>query len=258
MEKKRYTIGQLAELSGASPRAIRYYEDMGIIAPRRLANGYRSYSDADVRRLAQILSMRACGLPLPTIRKIIGNPEIELHDALCSHLLSLRKQRESLDEAMLRTKKAIAATERMESMDEKTAFEQIKAEELEKFEKRYGTETRERYGSEAIDATNERMMSLTQNEWEAKELLEDSIKVQLRIAMATGDPAGDDSHELARMHERWIRLHWGESYTREAHRSLACAYLDDSRFIDYYDGAAGKGATEFLVKALLGNLSTTV
>lgn len=35
------------------------------------------------------------------------------------------------------------------------------------------------------------MMALTKDEWDAKELLEESIKVQLRLAMATGDPVGD-------------------------------------------------------------------
>lgn len=40
----------------------------------------------------------------------------------------------------------------------------------------------ERYGDATIDASNERMMALTKDEREAKELLEDAIKVQLRIA----------------------------------------------------------------------------
>lgn len=56
--------------------------------------------------------------------------------------------------------------------------------------------------------------------------------------------------ELAHLHERWIRTHWGEGYTREAHLGLAQMYLADDRFRAYYDGAAGKGATEFLVQVL--------
>ena len=74
---------------------------------------------------------------------------------------------------------------------------------------------------------------------------------QLRAAMATGDPAGEPARELARMHARWIALHWGEGrYSREAHRGLAQMYLADDRFRAYYDEAAGEGATEFLVAAL--------
>ena len=69
--------------------------------------------------------------------------------------------------------------------------------------------------------------------------------------MATGDPAGEPARELARMHARWIALHWGAGrYSREAHRGLARMYLADDRFRAYYDTAAGEGATEFLVAAL--------
>ncbi len=51
------------------------------------------------------------------------------------------------------------------------------------------------------------MMALTKDEWEAKELLEDAIKVQLRIALQTQDPQSEAAQELARMHEKWITIH---------------------------------------------------
>ena len=72
--------------------------------------------------------------------------------------------------------------------------------------------------------------------------------------MASGDPKGDEAAELARMHERWIRIHWGEAYDRETHLALVRGYLDDPRFRDYYDAAAGDGGTELLVRALEANL----
>ena len=125
---------------------------------------------------------------------------------------------------------------------------------LERFEKTYGTEARERYGDKAIDETNQRLTSLSRDEWEAKDLLEESIKVQLRIAMAEGDPHGEAAAELARMHARWIRIHWGGNYSREGHLGLAQGYLADQRFRDYYDTACGQGATDFLVETLQANL----
>ena len=76
----------------------------------------------------------------------------------------------------------------------------------------------------------------------------------LRLAMASGDPAGEASRELAHMHARWISIHWGESYNREAHLELSRGYLADQRFIDYYDSACGHGATKFLVHSLEANL----
>ena len=125
---------------------------------------------------------------------------------------------------------------------------------LERFEKAYGGEARMRYGDAAVDETNDRLMSMSRDEWEAKDLLEESIKVQLRLVMAENDVRGEAAAELARMHARWITMHWGGSYNREAHLALAQGYLADSRFREYYDSACGEGATECLVEALAANL----
>ena len=131
--------------------------------------------------------------------------------------------------------------------------EPTKEQELEAAEKAYGREARERYG-DAVDETNARLQALSADEWEAKKLLEESIKVQLRIAMAGGDAHSEASAELARMHGRWIRMHWGGNYNRDAHLGLARGYLSDERFVAYYDTACGEGATRFLVEALEANL----
>ena len=250
---QRYTIGQLAKLAGVSARTLRHYEDRGLLAPERAANGYRSYGPADAKRLAHILSMRACGLPLTTIGRLLGEPGADVRAALVAHLRTLRAQGESLADAVARTEAAIAAIERMDGMETEDAFEALKAEGLARFEDEYGEEARRLYGDEAIDAANGRMMALTRDEWDAKELLEESVKVQLRIAMADGDPAGPAAAELARMHERWVGIHWGEGYDRDAYLALVRAYPADPRFRAYYDAPCGEGATDFLVKAVEAN-----
>ncbi|MBM6815850.1 TipAS antibiotic-recognition domain-containing protein [Olsenella uli] len=143
---------------------------------------------------------------------------------------------------------ALAPEERNEGMGK---YEALKRNAIEENERMYGREARARYGDDAVDAANERLASLSRDEWDEKDRLEQAIKEQLRAAMATGDPAGDAARELAQMHESWIRLHWGEGhYSREAHCGLAQMYLADERFRVYYDTGAGEGATEFLVAAL--------
>lgn len=253
-EAGSYTVGQLAKLAGVSTRTLRHYEDVGLLAPSRDESGYRIYSPGDAKRLAQVMSLRACGLPLNEIRRLFNDPQASLHDSLTAHLRNLRMQGTSLQDAIARTEAAMAAIERMEGMEAKDAFESLKEQGLRDFEETYGQEARERYGDDVIDEANARMMALSRDEWDAKELLEESIKVQLRIAMANGDPTSEESAELARMHARWIRIHWGDGYNREAHLGLAQGYLCDERFTAYYDGACGEGATKFLVSALEANL----
>jgi ribosomal protein S18 acetylase RimI-like enzyme len=122
-------------------------------------------------------------------------------------------------------------------------------------EHRYGTEARERYGNEAVDASREKLLSMSDAEWESKEELEAAIIDQLKRAMAQSDPASETAAVLAKMHARWIQMHWGEgAYTPEAHNGLTDSYLADQRFVDYYDSRAGKGATDFLVAAIHANI----
>lgn len=244
------SIGELAKISGVSTRTLRHYEDCGLLSPERTENGYRVYSQADAKCLAQILAMKKCGLSLTTIKYLMSEPDINLHTILRNHLRSLQTQGQSLEKAIERTKAAIATIERIEHMETKDAFQELKEQSVKDFENTHGEEARNLYGDDAINAANARMMSMTKDEWEAKELLEDAIKVQLRIAMQTCNPSSDASQELTRMHEKWIAIHWGSNYKEKEYLELVRGYLKDPRFVKYYDSACGDGATEFLVKAV--------
>lgn len=243
-------ISEAARLAGVSARTLRYYETMGLLVPARTDAGYRVYREKDLKRLAQILAMKSCGLPLATIRRLLSEKNAPLQRVLQDHLKQLEAQGRSLEDAVSRTKAALCTLERIDAMKPNEAFESMKAQGIKDFEATYGQEARDRYGDDAIDASNARMMALTKDQWDAKELLEESIKVQLRVAMATGDPASDASAELARMHEKWISIHWGPGYAEDAYLGLVHGYLADPRFVRYYDSAAGEGATEFLASAV--------
>ena len=63
-----YTVQALAELSGVTPRTLRWYDRIGLLKPGRVGeNGYRYYGPAQVDRLQDILYYRALGVPLEQI-----------------------------------------------------------------------------------------------------------------------------------------------------------------------------------------------
>ena len=65
----RVWIGELARLTGASPRALRNYEREGLISSERAANGYRAYDVCAVVRVRNIRHLLAAGLTLADVHR---------------------------------------------------------------------------------------------------------------------------------------------------------------------------------------------
>ncbi|GAA2821904.1 MerR family transcriptional regulator [Kribbella solani] len=65
------SIGQVAERTGLSVHALRFYEREGLLADpvRRESNGRRVYTEDDVEWLDMCIKFRSSGMPLDTIRQ---------------------------------------------------------------------------------------------------------------------------------------------------------------------------------------------
>lgn len=69
---KGLKIGQLAKRTGLSVRTLRHYDQIGLLKPsQRTPSGYRLYTDADVTRLQQILSLRQLGFSLEQVKECL-------------------------------------------------------------------------------------------------------------------------------------------------------------------------------------------
>jgi DNA-binding transcriptional MerR regulator len=65
-------IGELAERAGVSTRALRYYEEQGLISARRRDNGYREYDESDLRLVIEIRSLLDAGFSLEDSRPFVA------------------------------------------------------------------------------------------------------------------------------------------------------------------------------------------
>lgn len=64
-------IGELAQRSGVPARMLRYYEEQGLVVPRRLDNGYRVYDDHLLDRLQKVHGLIDAGIPSRIISDIL-------------------------------------------------------------------------------------------------------------------------------------------------------------------------------------------
>jgi DNA-binding transcriptional MerR regulator len=84
------TVSQLAQCCGLSRGALLYYESIGLFkSVKRTAGNYRSYSEADLRRLQQICVYRNAGLRLDDIRSILARPGSDASAVLQRRLVEL-------------------------------------------------------------------------------------------------------------------------------------------------------------------------
>lgn len=92
-------IGELAEATGLTVRALRHYEAVGLLEPvARSDSGYRRYDADDAERLYAIVALRRIGLSLAQIREMLAAAPARLTETLDRHVADVRTQTESLRE----------------------------------------------------------------------------------------------------------------------------------------------------------------
>jgi DNA-binding transcriptional MerR regulator len=107
-------IGELSERTGVSRRALRYYEDQGLLVPERARNGYREYADDAPRIVDQIQGLYSAGLDSEAIRHYLPcaegpEPRLTICPELRAHLLDRATALDAQAAAIERQRAKLAA-----------------------------------------------------------------------------------------------------------------------------------------------------
>jgi len=65
-------VGEAARASGLPAKTLRYYEEIGLVAPARMANGYRDYSPRDIHKLHFLQRARSLGFSIQDCRHLLS------------------------------------------------------------------------------------------------------------------------------------------------------------------------------------------
>ena len=264
-----YTIRELADLSGVTTRTLRWdlsgvttrtlrwYDQIGLLKPGRVAeNGYRYYGAAQVDRLQDILYYRALGVELAQIKACLDDPSFDRLAALRGHLTALEQEQARLEALIRSVRKTISAQERKELMNDQEKFEALKQRAVAWHEETYGREAREKYGDREVDAAQNTVRGLTQEQYREWTGLGDEILRRLEDAVRSQTPPDSlEGREITQLHRRWLTLS-GNTYDPTKHMGLAAKhmglaqlYIQDERFTAYYDRTV-PGCARFLCEAV--------
>ncbi|CAM5623594.1 MerR family transcriptional regulator [Streptomyces narbonensis] len=106
-----WPIAEVARMSGVTARTLRHYDETGLLPPARIgSNGHRYYGEHQLLRLQQILVLRALGVGLPEIGRILAE-QVEELDALRGHHRRLLAERDRLDALAHTVSRTIAELE---------------------------------------------------------------------------------------------------------------------------------------------------
>ncbi|WP_405860790.1 MerR family transcriptional regulator [Streptomyces sp. NBC_00090] len=106
-----WPIAEVARMSGVTARTLRHYDETGLLPPARIgANGHRYYEGKQLLLLQQILVLRALGVGLPEIGRILSE-QVDEVDALREHHQKLLAERDRLDALAGTVSRTIAALE---------------------------------------------------------------------------------------------------------------------------------------------------
>lgn len=250
-----YTIQKLARMAAISTRTLRYYDDIGLLAPARMnSSGYRIYGQKEVDLLQQIMFYRELGMELSVIKEVMSSREFNKLSALREHLGKLLNRQARISLLIENVNQTIEKEEGKRTMSDNEKFKGFKEAMIQENEAKYGKEIREKYGEKTIDENNARMMNLTKEQYDTMQAMAAQISELLENAVKNGDdPVGAAGKEAAELHKQWLTYAWS-TYSKEAHLGLTQMYVEDERFKAYYDKNVD-GCAEFLKAAVEYHLS---
>jgi DNA-binding transcriptional MerR regulator len=238
-----FTIKQLAEIAGVTPRTLHYYDRIGLLEPSRVgANGYRYYDHTALLRLQQILLYRELDLPLERIREILDSPGFDPVGALESHKDELARRRDRLEQLIATVDDTILHLKGKKDMNDRELFRAFSDEEQAQMEK----EAMQLYDPEIVKASNRKWKAYTAEE--KQRIFDEGNAIYLALVAAI--PQGPDSPAAQAGVEHW-RRHMDHFWTPNLEQLVALAdhYSLEPRFKANFDQIDPRLA-EFMGKAV--------
>lgn len=123
-------IKQVEELVGITSKNIRFYEEQGLLQPRRTENGYRDYRAEDVELLKKIKLFRKLGVPVEQIHRLFQG-QISVDECLEKQKAVLQKEQDNIEKMCTLSQAMLAGSLSIEKLDSDYWLDEVEKMEKE-------------------------------------------------------------------------------------------------------------------------------
>lgn len=144
-------INEVVKLTGVSARTLQYYDEIGLLIPQKLDNGYRDYTEENLEKLQKILFYRFLKFKLNDIKELLEGDFDNLKILEQQRELILR-EKEKFEVILHNIEKTISNYKGEQIMTIEEKFNGFKKEDLNKYE----NQAVEKYGKDTIEESKKR------------------------------------------------------------------------------------------------------
>ena len=144
-------INEVVKLTGVSARTLQYYDEIGLLIPQKLDNGYRDYTEENLEKLQKILFYRFLKFKLNDIKELLEGDFDNLKILEQQRELILR-EKEKFEVILHNIEKTISNYKGEQTMTIEEKFNGFKKEDLNKYE----NQAVEKYGKDTIEESKNR------------------------------------------------------------------------------------------------------
>ena len=144
-------INEVVKLTGVSARTLQYYDEIGLLIPQKLDNGYRDYTEENLEKLQKILFYRFLKFKLNDIKELLEGNFDNLKILEQQRELILR-EKEKFEVILHNIEKTISNYKGEQTMTIEEKFNGFKKEDLNKYE----NQAVEKYGKDTIEESKKR------------------------------------------------------------------------------------------------------
>jgi DNA-binding transcriptional MerR regulator len=243
----KYTIKQLAKLSGVSTRTLRFYDEIGLLKPAFYGeNQYRYYQEEQLLLLQQILFFRELEFPLNEIKRILNGNDFDKINSLQQHKSSLQsnvERTQTLIQTIDKTISHLRGEHKMRTEELFDGFDPKKQQEHEQYMVDTGVMSQQQ-----IDDSWQRVAHWKKTDWEQFKDAGEKLHLELVEALKRGEPVESDNvQKMIQKHYNWVNIFW--TPTQETYLGLGQMYLEHPDFRAFYN-RFHPDLVEYLVAAM--------